>query len=589
MCGIAGYAGGGKAARIIYSELEKLEYRGYDSAGIAVICGDKLSCFKRLGRVSVLREFAGRCGGSLGIGHTRWATHGRPSDANAHPHIYKKTAVVHNGIIENYAELRRRLEEEGDLFTSDTDSEVAAHLIEKFFSGDLCEAVRRCARLLKGSYALAVVREGCGGIAVARMRSPMIIGRGCGENFIASDRPALAGKCSSVCALRDGDFAYVCANSVEITDISGAPVEREFTADVFTRESVGKCGYPHFMAKELSESPTAVKRTAEEFPRAEKELFNALKDVRKLVFTGCGTAYHAALAGRRYAEELAGIPSEAEFAGELRCKTPLAGADTALIAVTQSGETADTVEAARLYKGLGARVIAVTNSPRSAITDLADAVAPVCAGPEICVAATKSYLGQLAALHCMALLFADGNKRLAATEELLAVPAFIERTLSEADMYPLAMKCARARGVYFMGRGADYPTALEASLKLREVSYIQGGGFPASELKHGTLAVVDGDILSVFLATDPAFAAKDAASAEQVLSRGGQCAVVTWIPALKEQFRGRAEVVEIPECGRTAAPFVAAAALQMLAYRTAVALGRDPDMPRNLAKSVTVE
>lgn len=589
MCGIVGYAGSESAAKIIYDGLERLEYRGYDSAGMAVMHRGAIEVVKCVGRVKKLNTFAQILEGNIGIGHTRWATHGKPSNANAHPHSYGKITLVHNGIIENYSELKARLSAEGEIFLSDTDSEVIAHLIDKFYDGDLLDAVVKCADMLIGSYALLVMCEGKHEIVAAKYRSPVIIGLGEGCNLCASDEPALAGKCKNICVLEDGDFAEITADSVKICDRYGNILQRKAQKTFAEPAALALGGFPHYMLKELWEAPAAVKNTVSAFGECVDEIRGVLAGADRIILTGCGTAYHAALVGKRYIEEFAGVPAEVEYAGELRYNVPIITKNTALIAVTQSGETADTVEAARLYSSLGAKVLAVTNSPHSAITRIADVVVPVAAGSEICVAATKSYSGQIVALYLLALQLADKEVCKNYSSEIERAPQLILDTLDKIDIYALAEMCARSRGVYFLGRGIDYAVALEGSLKLKEVSYLPGAGYPSGELKHGTLALIDGGTLSAFIICDPALAAKSAGAVEQVLSRGGMVAVITNLPEVQSQFSGRAEVITLPACSKYLSPLVSAAALQYLAYRTAVTLGRDPDKPRNLAKSVTVE
>ena len=589
MCGIVGYAGNDPAAKIVYDGLNKLEYRGYDSAGIAVMNYGRIEVIKSVGRVQKLNTYAQILEGNIAIGHTRWATHGKPCKANAHPHSAGGITLVHNGIIENYADIKANLQANGEVFLSDTDSEVIVRLINRFYEGDLLEAVIKCADMLKGSYALLVICEGKQEIVAAKYRSPVIIGFGEDGNYCASDEPALAGKCERVCVLEDGDFARITAREVKIYDKSGNRVSREIQHNSAEPAALILSGYPHFMLKELWEAPSTVKNTISAVCLRAEEIKSALLGADKIILTGCGTAYHAALVGKRYFEEFAGISAEVEYAGELRYNSPIISERTALIAVTQSGETADTVEVARLFKSSGAKVFAVTNSLHSAITRIADVVVPVVAGSEICVAATKSYSGQLAALYLIALQLADSGVVEKYSAELNAAPELINKTLQEIDIYALAEMCARADGVYFLGRGIDYAVALEASLKLKEISYLAGGGYPASELKHGTLALIDGGTLSAFIINDPAIAAKGANAVEQTLSRGGMVAVLSCLPEVQAQFAGRAEVIKLPPCGKYLSPFASAAALQYLAYRTAITLNRDPDKPRNLAKSVTVE
>lgn len=584
-----GYAGRDCAAKIVYDGLQKLEYRGYDSAGIAVMNYGRIEVIKSVGRVQKLNTYAQILEGNVAIGHTRWATHGKPSKVNAHPHSAGGITLVHNGIIENYADLKSQLQKEGEVFLSETDSEVIVRLINKFYDGNILNAVIKCANMLKGSYALLVICEGKQEIIAAKYRSPIIIGLGKNGNFCASDEPALAGKCANVCVLEDGDFAKVTSDGVQIYDKSGKQIARNIQPNTAQPAALSLLGYPHYMLKELWESPSAVKNTISAVDERLGDIRALLSGADKIILTGCGTAYHAALVGKRYFEELAGVSAEVEYAGELRYNSTIISKRTALVAVTQSGETADTVEVARLFNDKGAKVLAVTNSPHSAITRIADIVVPVAAGSEICVAATKSYLGQLAALYILALQLAPSDIAQKHYAELSFAPELIFETLQSIDIYALAEMCARAHGVYFLGRGIDYAVALEGSLKLKEVSYIASGGYPASELKHGTLALIDSGTLSAFIINDPATAAKGANAIEQTLSRGGMVAVFSCLPEIQTQFAGRVEVIKLPACKKYLSPFASAVALQYLAYRTAVTLNRDPDKPRNLAKSVTVE
>lgn len=589
MCGIIGYAGGGNAAEIIYKGLLNLEYRGYDSAGLAVMENGKFKVVKSCGRVQKLNTSLQFLSGCTGIGHTRWATHGKPTNANAHPHSYGKITVVHNGIIENYTEIKAKLISEGEIFTSDTDSEVIAHLIDRFYDGDLLSAVIRCADMLKGSYALLSMCAGNEEIVAAKYRSPVILGYGENCNFCASDLPALAEYCDYVCVLEDGDFAVINRSDIKIYDKGANEIHRSVTANLAHQALLDLGGFPHYMLKELWEAPSAVKNTISSFKKHKKEIHAAIYGADRIILTGCGTAYHAALAGKRYFEEFAHIMCEVEYAGELRYKTPRISGKTVLVAVTQSGETADTLEAARMYKSLGATVLSVTNSPYSSVTRLSDVVVPVEAGAEICVAATKSYSGQIAALYLLALQLCDEAVAADCESKLCKMPQLILETLEQIDIYALAEMCSRSSGVYFLGRDMDYAVALEGSLKLKEVSYISGGGYPASELKHGTLALIDDKTMSVFIITDESLAAKASGAVEQVLARRGKVAVITNLPNVRNEFDDRVEVIFLPQSDKFLSPMLSAAALQLLAYRTTVILGLNPDKPRNLAKSVTVE
>lgn len=588
MCGIIGYIGGGDAVKTVYGGLKRLEYRGYDSAGAAFFTDGKIRVYKKQGRVEKLYPLLDGVRSRIGIGHTRWATHGVPSDTNAHPHRAGGIAVVHNGIIENYAALKAELISDGAKFVSDTDSEVIAHLLLKNYNGDLTEALFKTVKLLKGSYALMAICEYEEKIAVARYKSPLILGYGNGENFCASDEPALYGLSEKITVLEDGDLAEITAKSVKIFDKNFKRAERETEPNLAVSASLGLDGCPHYMLKELRETPLSVEATARAFKGVKDKLVSALSGVKRFVFTGCGTAYHAALCGKRYIESFARIPAECETAGEFRYKNPVLGEDTAVIAVSQSGETADTVEAAGLARSLGAKVVAITNSHRSQLTRLADVVVPVAAGPEICVAATKSYTGQIAALYLLAAAVAGEKFYNDCAEKLSLTPALISATLESLDMRSLAHLCASSSGVYFLGRDLDYAVALEGSLKLKEISYVPGEGYPAGELKHGTLALIDVNTTSVVIITDKVLAEKSENAIEQVLSRGGKVAVITNVNGVRERFSDLPTVV-LPECDKYLSPLLAAVAVQLLAYKAAAVLGREIDKPRNLAKSVTVE
>ena len=587
MCGIIGYIGDGNAAEIVYQGLKRLEYRGYDSAGAAFLSDGKLTVVKKQGRVEKLLPYISGMRTGLGIGHTRWATHGSPSDKNAHPHLSGNIAMVHNGIIENCGILRGQLEKDGVKFLSETDSEVIAHLLNKYYAGDLVEAMAKILPLLRGSYALMAICKGEQKIVAARYKSPLIVGYGNGENFCASDEPALAGKCDTLTILEDGDIAEITADSVKIYGSNLNAVIREIHPNLAVSQELGLDDCPHYMLKEIREVPDSVRYTLRAFGRIRDKLSALLKGVNRVIFTGCGTAYHAALVGARYVETFARIPVEVETAGEFRYKDPVIDGRTAVFAISQSGETADTVEAARLSLTLGAKVIAVTNSHHSELTRIAHVVVPVAAGPEICVAATKSYTGQVAALYLCAQVIAgrdiDGG-------DLLKIADLSEKVVKNLDISSLAHRCALARGVYFLGRDIDYAVALEGSLKLKEVSYVPGEGYPAGELKHGTLALIDGKTVSVFLICDDNLADKSVNAVEQVLSRGGKVAVITNVERVKQRVAGEVEFVfSLPECDKFLSPLVSAVALFKLAYDTAVVLERDPDKPRNLAKSVTTE
>ena len=587
MCGIVGITGVQGAAGAVYKRLKLLEYRGYDSAGIASLSEGNFYLCKRRGRVYSLASEVKHLHGNTAIGHTRWATHGKPSDENAHPHIFGKFAVVHNGIIENYADLKEKYFC-GVGFNSETDSEVIVRLLDKFYDGDILSTIKRTVNLLVGSYALVVMCRDFEGIIVTKNKNPAIVGYGENANFVASDAPALAGLCEEICVLSDGDICQLTQDTVKIFDGNLNAVVREKVKNPASSTELDLNGCPHYMLKEIREVPLSVTRTCDAYICTDEKLKNYLQGLDRIIITGCGTAYNSGLIGKRYFECFAHIPVEVETAGEFRYKQPIITDRTAVIAISQSGETADTVEAAKLVKELGGKVIAVTNSPYSELTRIADAVVPVETGQEICVAATKSYTGQIAALYLLALTV-GGKSVSGGVKKLYSVSKLAKRTIENADIGSLADMCARSDGVYFLGRDLDCAVAAEGSLKLKEISYIPSEGYAAGELKHGTLALIDIRTTSVVIITDEALAPKSENAVEQILSRRGKVAVITNIGEVIKRLDGKVKIVKIPKCDKYLSPILSAVIVQLLAYKTALLLCRDPDKPRNLAKSVTVE
>ena len=590
MCGIVGYAGRGKrAAKCVYEGLLRLEYRGYDSAGISVLDGGKITTVKRSGRVCQLESAASELSGGIAIGHTRWATHGAPSDINAHPHNCGAFSIVHNGIIENYAELKEELAAGGRLCVSDTDSEVIALLIDSLYSGDALAAVAAAVARLKGSFALAVVCRDFEGFIAVRHKSPVAIGILDGAFFAASDVPALPDEAEDVYFLEDGDIAAVTPQSIVFYDFALNVQKRESCRILRGQFTADKGEYAHFMAKEIDEDARTIRDTAEAFLRSAdtEALGRLLTSSDEIIITGCGTAYNSGLIARRYFESALGRRVTVEIASELRYYPPPVGKNTLVIAISQSGETADTVEAVQMLKAGGASVIAVTNCGYSAITRIAHAVVPVCAGSEVCVAATKSYIGQLAALYLISRCTGDVS---AAAEELMDVAQKIPSVIADkacADIF--SDMCAESFAVFFLGRGADCDVAVEAALKLKEVSYVFSDAYPSGELKHGTLALVDESTLSVFIICQPETAKKCLSAVHEVLCRGGRAAVLTSVPEVADELVKVLPVWRLPSVAPRLSPFLSSAALQRVAYLTAVKLGKNPDKPRNLAKSVTVE
>ena len=588
MCGIVGYAGEGRAAPVLIEGLKRLEYRGYDSAGIAVL-GETLTVVRRKGRVEALAAEAEKLSGRLGIAHTRWATHGEPSERNAHPHRYGGVAVVHNGIIENASLLRAECEARGEVFSSETDSEVIAHLIAAAYRGDLLQAVQKAARRLEGSYAIAVLAEGERVIVAARRKSPLLVGRGEGS-VLASDLPAIAPLANEVYSLKEGGFALLTEDQVCLFDEELREWEEKPIAFGKVEGDGGKGGYPHYMRKEIAEDPAAIANSIVDLT-ADSRFFDisiVLCQTYYIQIVACGTAYHSGVAAKYAIEALSRVPVEVDIASEYRYRDPIVPKGTLVIAVSQSGETADTLAAAALAKERGAKVLALTNVPYSSLTALADFVLLTHAGRETAVAATKSFCAQLASLYSLAASLAALKGRSAPS--LAPFPALCEDALSRSQKVKVwARALCQKKSVYFIGRGADYAAAIEGSLKLKEVSYLASEGYPAGELKHGTLALVGEDAPVVALLSDARLAEKTMNAVHEVRSRGARVFLITTLPSCAEGVLPEEDVLRLPACEAVFSPLCTVVPLQLLAYETAVLLGHDPDKPRNLAKSVTVE
>ena len=605
MCGIIGYVGRKNAVELLFSGLKRLEYRGYDSAGVALIVGGRMTVFRRAGKVDELSGEVLPQGISarVGIGHTRWATHGPPTEENAHPHLdcRGKIAVVHNGIIENFRPLRDRLIAAGHSFRSQTDTEVLAHLIEEHDEGDILAAVQAAVRELEGAFALAVLSEDDPDrIIVARMGSPLIIGKGDEGNFVSSDIPAILGEANEVAFLEDGEIAEVRRDGLRVFSPDGtevAPRLRAVTSDPF---SIQKGGYKHFMLKEIHEQPRAVGETVREKLAAGRIAFPELPalptDFDRVYLVACGTAYHAGLVAEYQWEELLGVPVHSLIASEFRYRAVPVGPRTLVVAVSQSGETVDTLMAVRRAKEGGARVIGVLNTVGSAIEREADGVAYTRAGIEIGVAATKTFTAQLALLSLLGLRLAaargrlDPEKEQSLIDSLTALPSRIAAALSlEPAVAELAERFYTARDFLFLGRGPLYPIALEGALKLKEISYIHAEGYPAGEMKHGPIALIDERMPVVVLVTGSFAYEKVLSNIEEVKARNGIVIALTDRPD-DPVLTGIADhVLPIPASGRLELPAVYTVPLQLLAYHIAVRRGTDVDQPRNLAKTVTVE
>ncbi len=602
MCGIVGYVGFRPASAVILDGLKRLEYRGYDSAGLAVKANGRLEVLKRAGKLSVLAEVLAShpLPGSLGVGHTRWATHGAPTDPNAHPHLTEKgdIAVIHNGIIENYLPLKEGLLARGHTFSSETDSEVLAHLIEEKYRGDLAEAVRLALSEAYGAYALVVAHRDHEEIVVARTVSPLVIGLGEGENFVASDVPALLPYTRRVIFLHDGDMAIVTREGVRITDLAGHPVKREEVRVEWSLEAAEKGGYPHYMLKEIYEQPRVLENTlGGRLQEAGVSLGLGLEPTRydKVHIVACGTAYYAAWVGKYLLEALARVPVEIDVASEYRYRDPVVDGKTLAIAISQSGETIDTLEAIREAKRKGAGTLGVINAKGSSITREVDDTLYIHAGPEIGVASTKAYIAMLAAMAMLAVWMgrARGTLEEEAARELLAemrrLPRLVEETLEQRPhIAHLAEKYHQAQDYLFLGRHIQAPTAYEGALKLKEISYIHAEAYPAGEMKHGPIALIDERLPVVVLATQSPFYEKTVSNIQEVRARGGRVIAVA-TEGDTEVGKFAQDVIYVPKVHPLLAPVVSVVPLQLLAYETAVCLGRDVDQPRNLAKSVTVE
>ena len=608
MCGIVAYVGPEEALPIVLEGLRRLEYRGYDSAGVAVVGDGGLAVVRRAGRLAALDaalEAAAAPRGTTAVGHTRWATHGAPTDANAHPHrdCTERIAVIHNGIVENHAELRADLEERGHAFRSDTDTEVVAHLLEET-SGPLADRVRSVTGRLRGAYALVVVSADDPGLVVgAKVSSPLVVGLGEGETLLASDIPALLDRTRRVVPLEEGQVAELRVDGVRITDLSGAIVATEPIDVDWDVVRAQKGGYEDFMRKEIDEQPGAIRDTLVARTDAAGRLAldevkldpDVLRDVRKVFVVACGTAYHSGLVAKYAIEHRTRLPVEIDIASEFRYRDPVLGPDTLTLAVSQSGETIDTLEAARHARRQGSRVLAVTNTVGSSLARDADAVLYTHAGPEIGVAATKTFVTQMVALHLVALYLAQvrgatfPEEIRDALRHLTALPGQVERTLAlEPQVRGISAWLAEARDVLFIGRHTGYPAALEGALKLKEISYLHAEGYAAGELKHGPIALVEEGTPVVAIAPACHVLPKVLSNIQEVKARGARVVAVA-TEGTAEVAALADDVLWVPETPELLAPVVVTPPLQLLAYHVARRRGCDVDRPRNLAKSVTVE
>ncbi len=608
MCGIIGYIGNQNAIPIVMDALKRLEYRGYDSAGIAFLSEKAVEVKRCKGKISALENLVAglKAGSNLAIGHTRWATHGKPSDENAHPHRSGRVVVVHNGIIENYVDLRHKLQEEGFQFTSETDTEVLCHLINKHTAAHTFEgAVRAAIMDIRGAYAFAVINEDePDKIIAVRKESPLVIGLGEGEYFLASDVPAFLNHSKEVIFLDNNEMAVLHRDGVTITDLEGKPLNKSVTTISWSPSMAEKGGYRHFMLKEIYEQPRSLADTIRGRVLPEKgevsiEEFGftpeAVRGVDKIFIIACGTSYHAGIIGKYIIEELIRVPVEVDIASEFRYRNPIIDRNTLFVAITQSGETADTLAASREAKRLGAKVLSICNVIGSTASRESDFVFYTHSGPEIGVASTKAFTTQIVSLYLLAIALGKTKGTLSdetasgLIEELLRLPAKVESILElDGQIQAIAKEFFKARNFLYLGRGINYPIALEGALKLKEISYIHAEGYPAGEMKHGPIALIDEDLPVVVLAPSGKLYEKVASNMEEVKSRGGTIIVIaSRNNKAVENLSGHSILID--ESNAYLNTVLLTIPLQLLAYHVAVLRGCDVDQPRNLAKSVTVE
>ncbi|MGL4392958.1 MAG: glutamine--fructose-6-phosphate transaminase (isomerizing) [Fusobacteriaceae bacterium] len=610
MCGIVGYVGKGSAVEVILEGLSKLEYRGYDSAGVALIENGKIRIEKKTGKLEILTKYLEdkNIESSVGIGHTRWATHGAPSDVNSHPHYSKdKTvAVVHNGIIENYLSLKKELKEKGYEFISETDTEVVAHLFHSFYNGDLLETLKKVLSKITGSYALVILHTDFPDqILCARKDSPLVIGIGEGQNFIASDVPALLKYTKNVYFLENGDYAKINKDSIEIYDKNNKKIQREKNEIKWTFEQATKAGYPFFMIKEIYEQPKTLEDTInrrvnyEDYTINFKEILSSieLEKINDIFIIACGTAYNAGLQGKFAIEKLAKIPVNIELASEFRYGDSFVNEKTLAIIVSQSGETLDTLLAMKECKKRGALTLAITNVVGSSIARDADKVIYTLAGPEIAVASTKAYTNQVLMFYLLSIYMADIKKcifkeeKIKILDEIKTLPEKITEIFkkSEEEIKRISNDLKDVKNGFYIGRGLDYKVAMEGSLKMKEISYIHTEAFASGELKHGTISLIEYRTPAVVLATQKDLIEKSMSNIKELKARGAEIITVAQNCEYEDLKEISDEIILIPNTMDILAGILSVVPLQLLAYYTSVAKGLDVDKPRNLAKSVTVE
>lgn len=609
MCGIVGYVGHRDCSDVLVSALTKLEYRGYDSAGIAVFENGEIKTVKTKGKLKDLEDklaTVGKPGGHIGIGHTRWATHGEPSDVNSHPHSGARVTIVHNGIIENYIELKEFLVSKGREFISDTDTEVVAQLLDYKYNGNPLETIDAVMAELKGSFALGIMfKDFPDRIFAVRRESPLIVGVAEGECFIASDVPAILQYTRDYYLLEHDEIATLSGEGVAFVDEHLDPIEKELKTADWDMEAAEKGGYPHFMIKEINEQPTAIRTTI--MPRIKDGLpcleecgitLEKLKDFTNITIVACGTAMHAGMVGKYVIEDLARVPVNVDIASEFRYRNPIVGKGDLVIIISQSGETADSLAAMRLAKQKGATTLAIVNAKGSSIAREADMLIYTLAGPEIAVASTKAYITQLSVVYLFAFELALAKETLSVAEckrlvsALMKMPEAVQYVIDncEEKCKYIATKLVTADSLLYIGRGLDYALSMEGSLKLKEVSYIHSESYAAGELKHGTISLIDEDMPVISVATQTDVIPKTISNIVEVKSRGAKIILVCTDACARELKDGVADyVVEIPHTEELLMPITAVVPLQLLAYYTSINRGNDPDKPRNLAKSVTVE
>ena len=606
MCGIVGYVGRRSAQDVLLDGLEKLEYRGYDSAGVALALDGGIRVVKSKGRLTQLRQKLAAqalAQSFCGIGHTRWATHGEPSDVNSHPHSTPRVSIVHNGIIENYGILKERLMAKGYTFESETDTEVLVKLIDSCYTGDPLRALQEALAKVRGSYALAVLfRDRPDTIFAVKRESPLIVGWGEGENFVASDIPALLKYTRRYSVLEEGDMAVCTAEGIRFYNEFAEPVQRPVLTADWDMEAAEKGGYPHFMLKEINEQPTAI--TATVSPRVEDGMPDlripqltdeVLRSIGTVHLVGCGTAMHAGMVGKAAIETLARVPAEVDIASEFRYRDPILNPNDLVIIISQSGETSDTLAALKLAKSRGVPVLAIVNVVGSSIARAADYVLYTYAGPEIAVASTKAYMVQLCVLYLFALRLAYARGRLSEAEtrrytaQLLRAPEIIKARLADCEQIKyLASRYMNTQSCFFIGRGFDYSLSLEGSLKLKEISYVHSDAYAAGELKHGTISLITDGVPVIALATQKQVYEKTISNAKETRSRGARVLLFTTKDAVVPEGVADA-VIRLDEYEDLLMPLQMIVPLQLFAYYMAVLRGCDVDKPRNLAKSVTVE